>query len=213
MLPARPKIYHITHLDNLAQIVDAYLWSDAERIRQTLDCTVVGMSRIKRRRLELLSVGCHRGTKVGEYVPFYFCPRSVMLFLLHCGNNPDLSYRGGQTPIIHLEADLREVVAWADHSQRRWAFTNRNAGMNYTSFFKNLDRLDELDWDAIQATDWRESVVREAKQAEFLVFKSFPWTLVSKIGVIDTDVAQKVTATIRNANHHPQIAVERNWYY
>jgi ssDNA thymidine ADP-ribosyltransferase, DarT len=28
---------------------------------------------------------------VGEYVPFYFCPRSITLFLLHKGNHVDLT--------------------------------------------------------------------------------------------------------------------------
>jgi hypothetical protein len=112
--PKNPKIYHIAHLQNLPQIVDAVLWSDAERIRRGLNCTVIGMSEIKRRRLEELEVGCHPGTKLGEYVPFYSCPRSIILFVLHKGNLPDLGYRGGQRPILHLEADLRAVIEWAD---------------------------------------------------------------------------------------------------
>ncbi len=112
--PKNPKIYHITHLENLPQIVDNVLWSDAERIRRGLNCTIVGMSEIKRRRREELEVNCNVGTKVGEYVPLYLCPRSIMLFLLHRGNHPDLTYRGGQRPIVHLEADLRTVVEWAD---------------------------------------------------------------------------------------------------
>ena len=29
---------------------------------------------------------------------------------------------------MHLEADLNEVVAWADASGRRWAFSLSNAG-------------------------------------------------------------------------------------
>ncbi|MGO4885999.1 MAG: DUF4433 domain-containing protein [Bryobacteraceae bacterium] len=124
-MPAPPnrKIYHITHLDNLPQIVDAVLWSDAERISRGLDCTVVGMSEIKRRRLEELQVHCHPGTTVGQYVPFYFCPRSVMLYLLHRGNGPGLAYRGGQRPILHLEADLAATVNLAILSGRRWAFS------------------------------------------------------------------------------------------
>ena len=66
MVPNHPKIYHITHLENLPQIVDGVLWSDAERIRRQLNCKIVGMSEIKRRRLEELEVHCHPGTKVGE---------------------------------------------------------------------------------------------------------------------------------------------------
>jgi len=59
-LPAEPKIYHITHLRNLPQIVTAGgLWSDAKRIELGLNCEIVGLSEIKRRRLEELEVDCH----------------------------------------------------------------------------------------------------------------------------------------------------------
>ena len=110
------------------------LWSDAERLRQGLNCTIVGMSEIKRRRLEELDVSCHLGTKVGDYVPFYFCARSIMLYLLYRGNHVDLAYRGGQGPIVHLEADLRSVVDWAESRAQRWAISRGNAGARYGRF-------------------------------------------------------------------------------
>ncbi|MCX6636223.1 MAG: DUF4433 domain-containing protein [Acidobacteria bacterium] len=213
MPPKNPKIYHITHLDNLPQIVDSVLWSDAERIRRALNCTIIGMSEIKRRRLEELEVDCHPCTKVGEYVPFYFCPRSIMLFLLYRGNHPDLTYRGGQRPIVHLEADLRAVVEWADSVPRRWAFSNGNAGARYTPFFDDIDQLEVLDWKAISENDWRDPIVRERKQAEFLVEESFPWELVERIGVIDEKTAEQVVGAIQHADHKPKIVVARNWYY
>jgi hypothetical protein len=183
--PPIPKIYHITHLNNLPQILEGVLWSDAERISRGLACTVVGMSEIKRRRLEELEVHCHPGTTVGQFVPFYFCPRSVMLYLLHRGNNPGLTYQGGQRPILHLEADLLATVDWASASGRRWAFSKGNAGAYYTRFFNEFDQLDVLDWDSIPQTDWRDPDVKEAKQSEFLLEDSFPWHLVERIAVID----------------------------
>lgn len=104
--PAQPKIYHITHLDNLAAMAaEGRLVSDALMIQRGGPQAPIGMSRIKQRRLTL-PVSCHPGDFVGDYVPFYFCPRSVMLYVLHRGNDPDLAYRGGQSPIVHLEADL-----------------------------------------------------------------------------------------------------------
>src|SRR4051794_17132873 len=113
MVPAKPKIYHITHLRNLPKILESdKLWSDAKRIELGLDCDVVGMSHIKRRRLQEVQVTCHKDTHVGEYVPFYLCPRSIMLYILHKGNHTDLNYTEGQEPIIHLQADLNAVVAW-----------------------------------------------------------------------------------------------------
>ena len=111
-VPAQPMIYHITHVDNLAAIVrEGVLISDTTMLERGGPSVTIGMSAIKRRRVEDLTVSCHPGTKVGDYVPFYFCPRSVMLYLIYRANHEDLSYRGGEGPIVHLEADLHEVVA------------------------------------------------------------------------------------------------------
>jgi hypothetical protein len=167
--PARPKIYHITHVDNLRSIVgEGALVSDAAMIARSSPAAAIGMSTIKERRLSL-PVDCHAGDSVGDYVPFYFCPRSIMLYVIHCRNHPDLSYRNGQGPIVHLEADLHDVVAWANRARRRWAFSLSNAGARYAQFRARIAELDQINWDAIAATDFRSSEVKEGKQAEFLV--------------------------------------------
>ncbi len=212
-VPKSPKIYHITHVENLGTIVDDVLWSDAERVRRKLECTAVGMNEIKRRRLEELDVDCHPGTRVGHYAPFYFCPRSIMLYLLHRGNAPGLTYQGGQRPLIHLQADLYAVVQWADAESRRWAFTNVNAGAYYAQFFNNRARLDQLNWEAIAATNWRDPDMKEGKQAEFLIEEYFPWELVELIGVIDGEVAEQVQNAITQADHQPEVVVKPDWYY
>lgn len=212
-LPQNPKIYHITHVSNLAKMVDNVVWSDAERVRQELDCAVVGISEIKRRRLEELEVHCHRGTNVGHYVPFYFCPRSVMLYILHKDNHPDLAYHGGQRPMVHLQSDLQDVVTWAKAERRRWAFSKGNAGARYSDFYSDPALLDTLEWKAIAATDWRNPDVKEAKQAEFLVEESFPWNLIELIGVIDVEVEKQVASVISGAEHQPSVVVKPAWYY
>ncbi len=213
-VPDRPKIYHITHRRNLPRIVAARrIWSDAKRMELDLDCEMVGMSEIKRRRLEELEVSCHRGTKVGQYVPFYFCPRSIMLYILHRGNHPDLTYREGQQPIVHLQADLHEVVRWADRDGIRWAFSNINAGARYASFHASLDRLGEINWLAVEATDFRSPLIKEGKQAEFLVFESFPWTLVERIGVVSQAVLAQVQEALAGIAHQPPARIEPSWYF
>ncbi len=189
------------------------LWSDAKRLELGLDCEVVGMHAIKRRRLERLEVGCHPGTKVGDYVPFYFCPRSVMLYILHKGNHPNLDYTEGQRPIMHLQAGLQSTVDWAEENDVRWAFSDRNAGAFYAEFFKSVRDARRIDWKAVLATDWRDPVVKEGKQAEWLVHESFPWSLVEKIGVLHSSVAQQVRSILKGADHQPTVAVERGWYY
>ena len=69
--------------------------------------TTIGMTDIKQRRLSELRLNSHRELYVGACVPFYFCPRSVMLYVISQANLRQLSYRGGQDPIVHLEADLQ----------------------------------------------------------------------------------------------------------
>lgn len=211
-IPDQPKIYHIVHVDNLASICgDGCLWSDSVMV-QRQGGTVIGMGSIKQRRLTL-PVSCHPQTFVGEYVPFYFCPRSIMLFVIHCANHPELAYRGGQQPIIHLQADLSQVVQWAEANGRRWAFSLSNAGAVYTQFRSELAQLDEINWDAVAARDFRPADVKEAKQAEFLVQQSFPWHLVERIGVHSQGIAQRVYAAMNGAGHRPSVEIRREWYY
>jgi len=211
-VPAQLKVYHIVHADNLASIVaDGCLWSDAVMV-QRQGGTVIGMGSIKQRRLGL-PVACHDGTKVGEYVPFYFCPRSIMLYVIHCANHPELAYRGGQPPIVHLEADLEKVVEWAVANGRRWAFSLSNAGAYYTQFRTGLDRLEEINWNAVTARDFRQADIKEGKQAEFLVEQAFPWLLVERIGVHSQEIVARVSAAMRGAVHRPAIEIRSDWYY
>lgn len=206
-------LYHITHVDNLSSIIrDGVLLSDALMTSRGGPTAVVGMSTIKRRRL-ILPVRCHPGDCVGEYVPFYFCPRSIMLYVIHCANQAELNYRGGQGPIIHLEADLHEVVEWAQAHGRRWAFTTSNAGAVYAKFQASLAELDQVDWSAVAATDFRHRDVQEGKQAEFLIRDSLPWELVRRIGVHSAGIRARVEEALGVARHRPRIETRPDWYY
>ena len=96
---------------------------------------------------------------------------------------------------------------------KRWAFSTGNAGARYTRFFGEVDELGLLDWKAIGQTDWRDPIVKERKQAEFLVEESCPWALVERIGVIDRKMAENVARVCSEARHRPEIVVAPNWYY
>lgn len=214
--PAAPKIYHIVHVDRLSSIVaDGSLYSHAEiagRSNAETDVgTTIGMDNIKQRRLSELTLASHPNLYVGQCVPFYFCPRSVMLYMIHRANRDELSYRDGQGPILHLEADLRETVRWADANQRRWAFTLSNAGAYYFEDRSDLAKLDELDWAAIDAHYWQDC--KEPKQAEFLVERSFPWQLVRRIGVSSRRFYTEVRAVLAAVEHEPHLEIIPDWYY
>ena len=211
-IPSKPKIYHIVHADRLSSIIsDGYLWCDRETIRKGILGTTIGLSDIKRRRLDELTLSSHPNLYVGDCVPFYFCPRSVMLYLIFRGNHPELVYRGGQGPIVHLELDLHEVVEWANRVNHNWAFTTSNAGSYYFDDYSQLTDLDKIDWAAIAATDWRNC--KEGKQAEFMLEYSCPWELVERIGVSSRSIQNSVQATLQGASHQPPVAFLPGWYY
>jgi hypothetical protein len=211
--PPQPKIYHITHVANLKSIIaDGALLSDAQMIARGGPQATIGMSSIKQRRLAL-PIECHPGLRVGDCVPFYFCPRSIMLYVIHRANSVELAYRGGQGSIVHLESDLHTVIAWAQQAGRRWAFSLSNAGAYYTMFRSQIGQLSDLNWPAIAASDWREQTVRECKQAEFLLEQAFPWTLVERVGVLTSGVGVQAAAAIATGRHQPRLEICHSWYY
>lgn len=216
--PVRPKIYHIVHGDRLPSIIASNgLSCDAVMAAHAGFGTTIGMNSIKTRRLEELTLTSHPGLYVGQCVPFYFCPRSIMLYLLHQANHPELIYRGGQSPIVHLEADLHSTVAWAQEQGRRWAFTLSNAGAYYFEDRANLSHLDEVNWAAVQTNRWSgngiDRSVKEGKQAEFLIEQNFPWHLVERIGVHSLPTYLQVTNSLPANGHRPLIEIKTDWYY
>ncbi|MBT8341025.1 MAG: DUF4433 domain-containing protein [Desulfatitalea sp.] len=216
-VPVKPKIYHIVHVDRLTSIIsDGCLWCDAEFLRRSPPGTTVGINHIKQRRLQL-SLTSHPRLHVGDCVPFYFCPRSIMLYLIYQGNHPDLAYTSGQGPIIHLEADLHQSVAWAQQHQRAWAFTLSNAGAYYFEDRCDLARLDEIDWQAVQSNQWSgrgvPPSVKEGKQAEFLMELSFPWELIERIGVCSKATYHTAANALGKSRHRPPIEIKPDWYY
>lgn len=215
--PEKVWIYHIVHKDRLQSIMDdGFLWSDAETRARASEGTTVGMMGIKNRRL-VTRLSSHPDLAVGACVPFYFCPRSIMLFLLHRGNHPEVTYSGGQEPIIHLVAEVPAAVSWAEDNDLRWAFTLSNAGSSYFEDRADLNNLDEIDWKAVQAVQWSGNgvsrQVKEGKQAEFLIERCFPWGLVQGIGVRNEVVGREVTRLMAGRAHRPTVKALPAWYY
>lgn len=83
-MPLDPTIYHITEISNLPSIIHNGLVSDA--LLANVPHAVIGYSNIKERRMTEYRVPCCGNRFVGEFVPFYYCPRSPMLYTINNGN-------------------------------------------------------------------------------------------------------------------------------
>jgi hypothetical protein len=204
-VPPNPPIFHITHVGNLASIIaHGCLWSDAQRIARSLVTTNIGYSHIKQRRLNRpVTVGACG--KLGDYVPFNFCPRSVMLYVVSRGLQ---DYAGGQDEIVHLVSSVNSATAL----RKPWAFTDLHADLGYAAYFNSLAKLSEVDWNVMPLIQWGgNDEIKARRQAEFLVHESFPWSAVESIGVKSAAVAAKVQALLRRGA--PPVAVRPDWYY
>ena len=63
----------------------------------------------------------------------------------------------------------------------------------------------------MRAQAW--SHCKDAKQAEFLVERSFPWELVVRIGVYAPSIRDQAVSALQNAGHRPSVEIRREWYY
>jgi 1,6-anhydro-N-acetylmuramate kinase len=167
--------------------------------------TVIGYTHIKQRRMKQIRVPCCSGRFVGEFVPFYFCPRSPMLFTINKGNTARPA--GCQQTIVHLVSSVQAGIGLG----QAWAVSDGNAGALHTGFASTLDAIKMLDWAAIRATDWRGKT--HQKSAEFLVAEFFPWRGIHAIGCHNKDVAKKVEDLVNSQHHRPVVTVEPAWYY
>lgn len=207
-VPEIIPIYHITHLSNLPRIMEHKgLWCDTERISQGWPSVGIAHEELKKRRLKTPVPVSAQGV-LGNYVPFYFCNRSPMLFSLNQGFVE--GYEGSQEDIIYLVSSVNQVIT----KDSQWCFSDGHPVDALTSFYDSKDNLDQIDWSVISSWSWKNTETdtdkKRRKQAEFLVYKSFPLEWVEKIGVYSPTQKANVESIL---GKKLPVAVERKWYY
>lgn len=108
---------------------------------------------------------------------------------------------------------MRKVVAWAETAHKLWEFTNINAVTRYADFYNSLDDLGSIDWNAVESWKFSNPEVKERKQAEFLLYGSFPWQLIDEIGVYTQEIYDQVREILEQAEHKPRVEIRPKWYY
>lgn len=205
-------IYHITHIEHLATILaEGGLWCDRESATKGLIKAGIAHQHIKDRRARrMVPVGA--GGTLADYVPFYFGPRSPMLYAIHTNNVE--GYSGGQAPVVHLVTDVATVLA----AGLPFVYTDGHADIDLSRFETDPAILGNVvDLPLMQARYWFDTDTqpdrKRRRQAEFLVHDFFPWNLFKEVGVIDQAAANQVTAALGGQAHLPPVLVRRAWYY
>jgi hypothetical protein len=153
------------------------------------------------------------GGTIHDYVPFYFGYLSPMMLKLKTGQVS--GYNDGQEPLIYLVSTAQAVAA----AGVEFVFTDGHGLAFFTKQFDRLERLDAVDWEMVYQRYWSDDTNdmdrQRRKQAELLVHRSCPWSLIQEIAVIDTETRDRVEAiqTAFPASQRKMVKVERSWYY
>lgn len=178
------EIYHITHIDNLPSILEqGCLLANSQLQKSDIQYRDVAYGHIQDRRSRK-PVPCCVGGTLHNYVPFYFAPRSPMLYAIHTGSTAQ--YQGGQQTILHLATSVETIAS----QNLNFAFTDGHATKAFTRFYDTLTDLPEaIDWKVVRSWSWKDTNEdmdrKRRKQAEFLVHRAVPWHLINSIGVIN----------------------------
>jgi ssDNA thymidine ADP-ribosyltransferase, DarT len=208
-VPIPTRICHVTHWKNLPAILaEGGLLCCATLRKRKTSYHDVANPEIQDRRA-ICKVPVEPFGKVHDYVPFFFAPRSPMLYLISRGGS---RYPEGQTPMIHLATTAQIVF-----DNRPCVFTNGHAIMSLSDYFTDLDSLDQIDWDLMRETYWNDTQDdpdrKRRRQAEFLVHRHCPWELIAEIGVFNRTIQAKVIEIVETVEHQPPVKIRRGWFY
>ena len=119
------------------------------------------------------------------------------------------SFGGGPATCCSATSVAPAEVAVAEAARLHWAFTLSNAAGSHAEFRFRLGDLSDVNWDAVMARQWRG--LKDPKQAEFLVHRYVPWSLIERIGVMNRRVEQRVSEI--TAGTAIRVEALPEWYY
>ena len=144
------------------------------------------------------------GGLVHDFVPFYFAPRSPMLYAIDGGRVAGCQWRQGD--IVHFETTVQNVA----EPGHPYVFYDRNATLAFSTAYTDLAYLDTaVAWDLLTEAPqldgfckfWQSSAATtryadrmERRQAEFLVKDTAALSCMTRLGVIDAARRAQVEA-------------------
>ena len=202
-------IWRIVHRSNIPWILDKGLHCLNSNI---LDPNYVGIGNIElidRRSNRDVPIDPH-GT-LSDYIPFYFTPYSPMMYNIHTG-------RGGVER--QMNKDICILVSSLPKAQGlglSFVFTDRHAYLPMALYFKDLSDLDKIDWEKLQARDFRRDPKDperfEKYQAEALIYHNLPTEALIGILCYDDTIKRSIDSIIVKHNLKLSVHVKPIWYF
>lgn len=149
---------------------------------------------------------------IGEYVPFYFTPKSVMLYNIITGHNDSKVKRRDRTEILIIRCLISDLTKLP-----KWFFSDGQANTKISEHFNDLNKLDKIDWRIIYSSDFSRTEEDPDKirryQAEFLVYKEVPFNFVESLCVYDSNVASRLSEVLIDNGVDLNINIKPNYFF
>ncbi|WP_280234518.1 type II toxin-antitoxin system toxin DNA ADP-ribosyl transferase DarT [Nocardia cyriacigeorgica] len=209
--PSPTWVYHITRLEHLSSMIAQGIWSDNLASSEGLTSIPIGHSHLKQQRAAKV-VPVHPGGFLSDYVPFYFAPRSPMLYAINKGRVK--GYVDGCDRIVYLvtttEALRGEGLAVLG--------TDRHALTAYSRFTRDDRELTAMvDWRLMTEKYWSDTQEdpdrMERRQAELLVHQRVPWDSILYVATRSDAVAAEVRPIVAAGGPAPKVLVRGSWYF
>lgn len=170
----------------------------------------IGNREIKDNRTSI-DVPCGPCGKVCNYVPFYFAPRSPMLYSIKCGNVQGVE--PNQTRLVYLVSSTEAMY----EAGLECVFTDGNAAVYITEFDDDpANMATHVDWDIMREKYWANTLEdgdrRRRRMAEFLVHEKVPLQVFGEIGVHDVQMKRALEGTLKG-DWNIAVRVRRSWYF
>ncbi|OHB68290.1 MAG: hypothetical protein A2V70_20420 [Planctomycetes bacterium RBG_13_63_9] len=206
-------IFRIVHVDNLPGILQrGRIYAPNTTPDDGLTYKAIHHQSIQAQRAHT-PVPCGPGGVIHDYVPFYFAPRSPMLYVISRDNVQ--GYDGGQEPIVYLVSNAQTIQS----SGTGFVFTDGHSIMALSMFYDDLAHLDRVDWSVMRSKWWNDTDRapdrKRQRQAEFLVHRYCEWPLVQGVVVFSEQRKEHVEDVLARFPQYPGVVVrvERGWYY
>lgn len=221
-IPNPTRLFHMTAISNLEAIIQS----------GSLLCKNRGLTNgIAYQNIAHAGAQGARATKhvpdppggtIHDYVPFYFAPRSPMLYAINAGNVQGCDIR--QADILYFETSVQNVAG----ASLEFVFYDHNATLSFSKPYTDVMHLKHVAWELICESPSLDGYCKyfhnvnanprlaartEKRQAEFLVKNAFPLTLVSRIGVINEAKKHQVQAILARSGLTLTVDVMPEWYF
>lgn len=147
------------------------------------------------------------GGTLSDYVPFYFAPRSPMLYSVHKNEICP------QEEIVYLVSKLEKVM----ETELSFAFTDGHALMQFSQVYNSPEDLDKVDWEVMRAVYWNDTPEdndkKRRRMAEFLVYEHFPVEAIGLVAVKNEQKKRQVEQILSKFGKNIPVKVYENWYY